>query len=82
METKLRTAIKALTWQALGLVTMTLVGLIFTGSAFQSVALATVSAVSGYLCYFLHERLWSRIPWGIRRLAEPGRHERTGAETP
>ncbi|WP_022706276.1 DUF2061 domain-containing protein [Paracoccus zeaxanthinifaciens] len=66
MESRARIAIKALTWQLLGLVVMLGIGLAFTGSLSAGGGIALVSGVTGYLCYFLHEMAWARIGWGRR----------------
>ncbi len=64
MDTRTRTIAKALSWQLLGLVSMTLVGLLFTGSLTASGGIAVSSALISFLFYCLHERLWSQVPWG------------------
>ena len=64
METNKRTIAKAFCWQAVGLVVMTIIGYIFTGSAGEGGALALTSAVVGLVNYFLHERMWARVRWG------------------
>ncbi len=64
METKKRTIAKALCWQAVGLIVMTIIGYIFTGSAGEGGALALTSAAVGLMNYFVHERLWARVRWG------------------
>jgi uncharacterized membrane protein len=64
MDTNRRTLAKALSWQLMGLVTMTTLGTIVTGSAGIGGALALTSAVLGTICYVVHEKLWARVPWG------------------
>ncbi|MAM62297.1 DUF2061 domain-containing protein [Maritimibacter sp. UBA3975] len=64
MDTARRTLAKALTWQLLGLVTTTALGYAATGSLTAGGALALSSALVGFICYAVHERLWSRIRWG------------------
>ena len=60
MDTNKRTIAKALCWQGLGLIVMTIIGYIFTGSVGEGGALALTSAAVGLMNYFLHERLWHR----------------------
>jgi uncharacterized membrane protein len=48
----------------LGLIVMTIIGYIFTGSVGEGGALALTSAAVGLMNYFLHERLWARVRWG------------------
>lgn len=64
MDTNSRMIAKALSWQALGLVTMTLLGFLFTGSVSAGGALAMASAAIGTAVYCLHEKLWAQIDWG------------------
>jgi uncharacterized membrane protein len=64
METNKRAIAKAFCWQAVGLIVMTLIGYIFTGSASEGGALALTSAAIGLVSYFLHEKLWARVRWG------------------
>jgi uncharacterized membrane protein len=78
MDDPRRSWAKALTWQATGLVTMTGLGLWFTGSVGQGAALALSSTAIGFACYVLHERVWERIEWGRRR-ASPVRVRMLGA---
>lgn len=64
MDSTIRLFSKALTWQILGFFTMTLVGYIFTGSVAAGSGIAFVGSVTGFIAYFFHEMLWSRIAWG------------------
>ena len=64
METPRRTLAKAITWQTLGLFTMTVIGFIFTGSVSAGGSLAIASALTGVVCYMIHERVWTRVSWG------------------
>lgn len=70
METQKRTLVKALSWQSLGLLVTGLIGWYFTGSLTGSIGVALSSSLSGFVCYFLHERLWQRIPWGLAAKVE------------
>lgn len=64
METPRRTIAKAVSWQLLGLVSMTLIGYLFTGSVAAAGSLAMVTTLCGAVCYVFHERAWNRISWG------------------
>lgn len=64
METRGRTLVKALIWNAIGLVMMALVGLVATGSAALGGTMALANTVIGLCSYILYERLWARIGWG------------------
>ncbi len=64
MDTTSRLITKSFTWQAMGLIVMTLVGYAFTGSVTAGGGIAVASAVIGFLSYFMHEMAWSKISWG------------------
>lgn len=64
MDSHLRTIIKAVTWQIIGVLSMTLIGLIFTGSLRRGGGIALAGAAVGVVVYILHERIWARIRWG------------------
>ena len=65
METKKRTLAKAATWQVLGLMVMTLIGFFMTGSVAEGGAYAMITATIGFVTFFLHERVWAGIGWGL-----------------
>lgn len=66
METPTRSIAKALSWQALGLISMTLIAFAFTGSLGSASGVALVSAATGLVGFFVHERVWSAVRWGWR----------------
>jgi uncharacterized membrane protein len=78
METPLRSLAKAVTWQALGLVTMTAITFALTGSLATGGAVALVSAITGAVFYILHERLWARVRWGLAEAQRLARGEESG----
>ncbi len=55
---------KAVIWNLLGLASMTLVGVIATGSAAVGGSLALVNTAIGLTLYVLYERIWAGIHWG------------------
>ena len=69
METPARTFAKAVTWQVVGFLAMTLIGYLVTGSVAEGGVVAAVGAASGFVSYFLHERVWARIGWGVAAAA-------------
>lgn len=68
MDTPARTFTKALTWQAMGLAMMTLIGFAATGSLSAGGLIAAVSSAISLVTYVLHERAWARISWGRKTL--------------
>lgn len=67
METATRSLIKAVTWQATGLVTMTGLAFLMTGNIEAAGGFALSAALTGFVFFILHERIWAHIPWGLRR---------------
>lgn len=78
METPLRSLAKAVTWQALGLVTMTVITFALTGSLATGGAVALLGAVLGAVFYVLHERIWARIRWGLDEAQRFARGDESG----
>ncbi|WP_259782007.1 DUF2061 domain-containing protein [Aestuariispira ectoiniformans] len=67
-ERKMRSIAKAISWQVMGLLTTTAIAYGLTGSVTQAGGFAFLSAAIGFVCYFLHERLWMLISWGSGEL--------------
>jgi uncharacterized membrane protein len=70
MERPIRTFAKAITWQIAGMIAMVAIGYAFTGSFAAGGGIALVSSVTGFLSYFLHERIWSSVNWGRRQVSQ------------
>jgi len=66
METRLRSIVKAVIWNLLGLSVMAIVGLIVTGSLAAGGVMAAINTAIGFATYVIYERVWSRIHWGRR----------------
>jgi uncharacterized membrane protein len=64
LESPRRTFVKAVTWQLLGIATMTLLALFQSGSLIDAIMLALSASATGFVFYFVHERCWSKINWG------------------
>lgn len=64
METHKRSFVKAFIWNVIGLITMTMVGLVATGSITTGGTMALINTALGFACYLIYERVWTRIAWG------------------
>lgn len=64
METRRRSVLKAVIWNVIGLIMMTVVGFVATGSASVGGAMAVINASIGLTMYFLYERIWAGVRWG------------------
>ncbi len=64
METRGRSLVKAVVWNVIGLIVMTVVGFIATGSFGTGGIMAVVNTVLGFITYLIYERVWAGIHWG------------------
>ncbi|MFA7434509.1 MAG: DUF2061 domain-containing protein [Gemmobacter sp.] len=64
-ESRRRTLVKALLWQGIGLLSMTLIGWAMTGSVALGGSLAAINMALGFVTYVFYERFWARVRWGI-----------------
>lgn len=64
MDSTKRTWTKAVFWQMLGVISMVIVGYLFTGSLRAGGLMAIINALLGLATYVLYERFWARIRWG------------------
>lgn len=65
MESNTRTIVKAISWQALGLLVTGALAWLHTGSVSTALSFALSTAASGLAFFIVHERIWARIGWGI-----------------
>ncbi len=64
-ETHLRTFVKSITWRiAATLITFAAV-IAFTGSLEWAFTLSIADLVLKFIGYYVHERAWDRVAWGI-----------------
>ena len=66
MEHSSRTLVKAVTWQLIGFVVMSIVNYYYIGSLRSGIGLSALLTMIGLVIYYLHERLWEKISWGRR----------------
>ena len=66
MDSKFRLLTKAVTWQIAGFFTMMLISFLYTGSVAASGKIAIAGSIAGFVSYFVHEVVWSKIAWGVQ----------------
>ena len=66
MELKKRTWTKAFTWQLIGFIVMTAINYIYMGSFQSGLGLSALLTGVGLVTYYIHERVWSHLTWGLR----------------
>jgi uncharacterized membrane protein len=65
-EAHSRSLAKALSWRILGSLDTFLLSWLFTRSAKAAGAIAITEVLTKMVLYYVHERAWSSIRWGIR----------------
>src|SRR3546814_3093170 len=71
-----RSFLKAMSWRVLGSIDTFLLSLFFTHSAKAAGAIASTEVVTNLLLYYVHERAWARVRWGIGMKAEGSARDR------
>jgi len=66
-ESRYRSVIKALSWRVFATVSTILIVFAFTRKPVLSLGIGGVEVVVKLLLYYLHERLWIRIPFGKKK---------------
>ena len=65
MESHKRSIIKSLSWRCFGMVFTTLAGWLITGSVRAGLAIGVADFFLKIGTYYLHERVWQRVQWGL-----------------
>lgn len=66
-ETQQRTLAKTMTWRILATMTTALLVYLFTGDFTLALEVGALEVILKLLLYYLHERGWSYIPWGLKQ---------------
>jgi uncharacterized membrane protein len=68
--TQARSLAKTFTWRGLASIDTFLIGLLLTGNVTIAGSLATLEVLTKLILYYLHERAWARVVWGVKPLEE------------
>ncbi|MBI1213141.1 MAG: DUF2061 domain-containing protein [Alphaproteobacteria bacterium] len=68
--TQARSLAKTFSWRALASVDTFILGLIITGSMTFAGSIATLEVLTKLILYYLHERAWARVAWGVKPAEE------------
>lgn len=71
IESRKRSITKAVSYRAIIVCLDFLAVYLLTGKVEAAAGFMIVSNIYTTICYFLHERVWSRIRWGLARDAAP-----------
>jgi uncharacterized membrane protein len=67
-ETSKRSIIKALTYRLWQSLNTFLISLVVTGKIDMAAAIVSIEVVVKIVIYFFHERIWSKIKWGLKNV--------------
>jgi uncharacterized membrane protein len=65
-ETHTRSVLKAVSWRTLGTLDTFAISWFMTGRVEIAGSIAGLEVITKIAWYYLHERVWSVIPWGHR----------------
>jgi uncharacterized membrane protein len=64
-ETTTRSLVKTISWRLIGSSAVLLISYLLTVNFALAGSIALIQLISNTLLYFIHERLWNKIQWGI-----------------
>jgi len=67
-ETNTRSIVKALTYRAWQSLNTFIISLVITGRIDMAAAIVSIEVVVKIVIYFFHERIWSKIKWGMKNV--------------
>jgi uncharacterized membrane protein len=70
-ETRKRSIIKGITWRILASLSTLVLSYVLTGNIVVAGAISIADMIIKFIEYFLHERVWSYIPWGYKHRMPP-----------
>lgn len=59
-----RSLVKGVSWRVTGTIDTIIISFLVTGHIPKALQIGGVEVVTKISLYYLHERIWSRIPWG------------------
>ena len=66
--TRTRSAVKSISWRAICIVVSVFISYLLTGEWNIAVAIGLLYNVINVILYYFHERIWTKIKWGIKYL--------------
>lgn len=76
-----RSLVKAISWRVLGSIDTFLLSWFFTGSPAAAGAIASTEVLTKMVLYYMHERAWSSVGWGMELQQNKDEADRTKKPT-
>lgn len=61
-----RHVMKTITWRLIGTIDTIIIGWIISGDPFIGLKIGSIEVITKMVLYFLHERIWYRMKFGIK----------------
>ncbi len=81
-DSHLRSVLKAVSWRVVGTVDTMVIAYFWTGEMGKALVIGATEVLTKVGLYYLHERLWARIPLGTVRKHIPFSVDKPGTEKP
>lgn len=67
MDTNRRSLAKAISWRITASLATFIISLVVAADFSVAGTIAAIQLVVNFILYFLHERLWNRVSWGVAK---------------
>jgi adenylylsulfate kinase len=68
-ETSMRSVLKGFTWRLVATFSTIVIAYLITGETKTALQIGGIEFVAKIAVYYLHERIWLRIPFGIKKVS-------------
>lgn len=68
-ESSMRSVLKGLTWRLVATFSTIVIAYLITGETKTALQIGGIEFVAKIAVYYLHERIWLRIPFGIKKVS-------------
>ena len=64
-DNNVRSMVKAISWRIMATSATIILVFIFTGELILAAGVGLLEVISKIMLYFIHERLWNLVKWGV-----------------
>ena len=68
-ESSMRSVLKGFTWRLVATFSTIVIAYLITGETKTALQIGGIEFVAKIAVYYLHERIWLRIPFGIKKVS-------------
>lgn len=79
-DTHARSVAKTISWRVVASLTTAVIVLLLTGQFKIAFAVVGVEAVAKFVVFYLHERAWAKVGWGMRDVSQLQNPRASGTE--